>query len=367
MALDEAACSSATTITYLFLPLAHSFALLIQLGSFDLGGDDRLLGARPAEDHPEPGRGEADLLPVGAADLREDLHGRDRRRSRRPAASRSAIFNWAIGVGKKVRETRAQPASRPASCCASSTRSPTSRCSRRSAACSAARSAAAVTGAAPINPEILRFFDAAGVLVLEGWGMTETSTAATIATARRLQVRHGRQAVPRLRGEDRRRRRDPGQGPEHLPGLLQERGGDRARRSSTAGCTPATSARSTRTATSRSPAARRTSSSPRAARTSPRPTSRPRSSSTRCVSQCVVVGDRRPYLVALVTLDPEEARRSPRSTGCPTTRPSCAATPTMRAVDPGPRRQGQREVRPGRAGEEVRDPAPRPLPGDAAS
>ena len=40
----------------------------------------------------------------------------------------------------------------------------------------------AVTGAAPINPEILEFFDAAGVLVLEGWGMTETSTAATIAT-----------------------------------------------------------------------------------------------------------------------------------------------------------------------------------------
>jgi long-chain acyl-CoA synthetase len=39
----------------------------------------------------------------------------------------------------------------------------------------------AVTGAAPINPDILRFFDAAGVLVLEGWGMTETSTAATIS------------------------------------------------------------------------------------------------------------------------------------------------------------------------------------------
>jgi long-chain acyl-CoA synthetase len=38
----------------------------------------------------------------------------------------------------------------------------------------------AVTGAAPIAHEILEFFYACGVPVLEGWGMTETSTAATI-------------------------------------------------------------------------------------------------------------------------------------------------------------------------------------------
>jgi long-chain acyl-CoA synthetase len=37
----------------------------------------------------------------------------------------------------------------------------------------------AVTGAAPIAKEILEFFYACGVIVLEGWGMTETSTAAT--------------------------------------------------------------------------------------------------------------------------------------------------------------------------------------------
>jgi long-chain acyl-CoA synthetase len=40
----------------------------------------------------------------------------------------------------------------------------------------------AVTGAAPIAKEILEFFYACGVPVLEGYGMTETATAATVST-----------------------------------------------------------------------------------------------------------------------------------------------------------------------------------------
>ena len=139
--------------------------------------------------------------------------------------------------------------------------------------------------------------------------MTETSTAATISTPGGVQVRHGRQALPRAA-----RSRSPTTARSWSRARTSSRATTRTRRrpgrrSSTAGCTPATSARSTPTATSRSPAARRTSSSPRAARTSPPPTSRPRSSSTRWSRQCVVIGDRRPYLVALVTLDPEEAAK----------------------------------------------------------
>ena len=91
-------------IAYLFLPLAHSFALLIQLGSFDIGGDDRLLGARPAEDRPQPGRGQAALLPVGAADLREDLHDRDRRGRQAGRAQEADLLVGDRRSARKVRE-----------------------------------------------------------------------------------------------------------------------------------------------------------------------------------------------------------------------------------------------------------------------
>ena len=74
---------------------------------------------------------------------------------------------------------------------------------------------------------------------------------------------------------------------------------------STAGSTPATSASSTRTATSRSPAARRSCSSPPAARTSPRPCLEDRLRAHPLVSQCIVVGDQKPFIGALLTLDEE--------------------------------------------------------------
>jgi len=38
----------------------------------------------------------------------------------------------------------------------------------------------AMTGAAPVAKEMLEFFDACGVLVLEGWGLSETSALATV-------------------------------------------------------------------------------------------------------------------------------------------------------------------------------------------
>ena len=62
-----------------------------------------------------------------------------------------------------------------------------------------------LTGAAPIAQDVLEFFDACGVLILEGYGMTETTAAATLNTPEALPVRHGRAGAAGRGGVDRRR------------------------------------------------------------------------------------------------------------------------------------------------------------------
>ena len=104
MSLEQSVLE-AGRITYLYLPLAHSFALLIQLLSFDVGGVARLLGARPAEDPPQPGRGQAPLLPLRAADLREDLHRRDLEGGER---GRRAEGDLQLGGGRRPPSPRAR-------------------------------------------------------------------------------------------------------------------------------------------------------------------------------------------------------------------------------------------------------------------
>jgi long-chain acyl-CoA synthetase len=54
----------------------------------------------------------------------------------------------------------------------------------------------AVTGAAPIAPEILEFFYAAGVPVLEGWGMTETTAIGTVNLLDQIKFGTVGKAVP---------------------------------------------------------------------------------------------------------------------------------------------------------------------------
>src|SRR6266508_388620 len=166
-------------VTYLYLPLAHSFALLIQFGTFDLGAtlaywerDPMKIMANLAEVRPTyfPSVPRIFEKIYTAATANVDKEGGVKKR----------VFWWAIGVGRKVRE-RARQGKEPGLLLRKQYEIADRQVLSTIRGLFGGNLKLAVSGAAPINPEILRFFDAAGVLVLEGWGMTETSTAATVA------------------------------------------------------------------------------------------------------------------------------------------------------------------------------------------
>ncbi len=233
-------------LTYLYLPLAHSFALLVQLGTFDLGAALAFWERDPLKIMPNIAEVKPTYFPsvprifekiYTAATTKAEQAGGIQKTDLLVGDRASARRSARTSAGALVRAAAEAPAR-----------------NRRPAR--AVEHPQAVRGPAearrlrrradqPRHPALLRRRRRAGARGLGDDGDVDRGDDLDPGG---LQVRHGRQAVPRRRGEDRRRRRDPRQGAEHLPGLLQERGGDRARRSSTAGCTPATSARSTPTA-----------------------------------------------------------------------------------------------------------------------
>jgi long-chain acyl-CoA synthetase len=178
MALEESVLDRDST-TYLFLPLAHSFALLIQFLSFDLGGNIAYWEGDPLKIVPNLVEVKPDYFP-SVPRIFEKIYTAATSEVEKSGGLKKLVFNWAIGVGKKVRER--ERAGKPIGwLLRKQYEIADKQVLSKIRALFGGRIKNCVTGAAPINPEILRFFDAAGVLVLEGWGMTETSTAATVA------------------------------------------------------------------------------------------------------------------------------------------------------------------------------------------
>ena len=136
-----------------------------------------------------------------------------------------------------------------------------------------------ISGAAALNNDIAEWFNAAGVADPRGLRAHRDLGGRVREPPRRLPLRQRRAGAARHRGQVRRGRRDPDQGPRRDGGLPQPARGDRGqphRRRLAAHRRQGQP--STTTATCGSRAGSRTSSRPRAASTSPR---RPSSRSSR--------------------------------------------------------------------------------------
>src|SRR5260221_10876704 len=173
-------------VTYLYLPLAHSFALLIQLGSFDLGATIAYWERDPLKIMPNL----AELKPTyfpSVPRIFEKIYTLATSSMEKDGGLKKAIFDWSIRVGGQMREAE-RAGRKPGFLLRKQYEFADKQVLSKIRGLFGGKLRLAVSGAAPISPDILRFFDAAGVLVLEGWGMTETSTAATISSPEDFKI-----------------------------------------------------------------------------------------------------------------------------------------------------------------------------------
>jgi len=291
-------------VTYLYLPLAHSFALLIQLGSFDLGATIAYWERDPLKIMPNL----AELKPTyfpSVPRIFEKIYTLATSSMEKEGGLKKAIFDWSIRVGSKMREAE-RAGRKPGFLLRKQYEFADNKVLSKIRGLFGGKLRLAVSGAAPISPDILRFFDAAGVLVLEGWGMTETSTAATISSPEDFKIGTIGKPFPGCEIKIAEDGEILVKGPNVFQGYYKN---EEATRETIVngwlhtGDLGSIDADGFITITGRKKDIIITAGGKNITPANLEGEIKQHP----LVSQCVVVGDRRPYLVALVTLDPEEA------------------------------------------------------------
>ncbi len=188
--------------TYLYLPLAHVFALTAQLASYDQGTSIIYFGGNTREILPELIETKPTYLP-SVPRIFEKLYAAAMGMREASSEEEQQRLDRAIKLGVEVRRRRERGEEVPVELL-----EPFEQADRdvfeRVRQLFGGEVRQAVSGAAPIAPEILEFFYSAGVPVLEGWGMTETSAVGTVGTLDHFKFGTVGRAMPgvELRTED---------------------------------------------------------------------------------------------------------------------------------------------------------------------
>jgi long-chain acyl-CoA synthetase len=171
-AVEEPAALEGDELTYLFLPLAHAFALLIQFVVIDLGAVLTYWEKDPQKIIPNLMEVKPTYFP-SVPRIFEKLYT-----LARANAEDLDALDQAVAVGSKVRQMRERGEEVPAEL-EQAFQQADEKLFVNVRNLFGGRIRQCVTGAAPIAKEILEFFYACGVPIFEGYGMTETATAAT--------------------------------------------------------------------------------------------------------------------------------------------------------------------------------------------
>jgi long-chain acyl-CoA synthetase len=179
---------------FMFLPLAHVLARITQLTALQLGGTIvywQRDSTRLLDDLAETGPTHFPSVPR----VFEKIHARATSGIQEASAPKRALFRWALTTGAAVRD-RERRGGRPGALLRARHALADRLVLSKVRGLFGGRLQLALTGAAPIGREVLDFFDACGVPILEGYGMTETCAAATLNTPAALRFGTVGRALP---------------------------------------------------------------------------------------------------------------------------------------------------------------------------
>ncbi|MBV9800868.1 MAG: long-chain fatty acid--CoA ligase [Solirubrobacterales bacterium] len=181
-------------VTYLYLPLAHVFALITQLAITDQGATIVYFGRNTKQILPEIAETHPTYVP-SVPRIFEKLYAVATGMVERAGEEDRKRFRQAIEVGMQVRMLRRDGKPVPPELEQAFERAD-GEIFQRVRQLFGGQLRFAISGAAPIAPEILRFFYASGVPVLEGWGMTESMGIGTVGTLEHFKFGTVGRAVP---------------------------------------------------------------------------------------------------------------------------------------------------------------------------
>lgn len=176
-AIDAVNLLSSEDMLYLWLPLSHSFGKV-------------LLSAQLAIGYPAAVDGRIDKIidnlavvqPVWMASaprVFEKAHGRIITGIEQEGGIKAKLFDWAVGVGLQVSRLR-QSGREPSGLLALQHKLADALVLSKIRARFGGRLRFFVSGAAGLNSQIAEWFHGVGLLILEGWGLTETSAATCV-------------------------------------------------------------------------------------------------------------------------------------------------------------------------------------------
>jgi long-chain acyl-CoA synthetase len=165
-------------VLFIFLPLAHVLSRVAQMLTLDVGGTLAFWGRDKKKAMDEMREVEPTHFPA-VPRIFEKIY--EEARSRASGAIKEKLFEKAVDVGRQVRELERR-GEKPGLVLQKEYDLADAQILSKVRELFGSRLQFALTGAAPVAKEMLEFFDACGVLILEGYGATETSAVTTANT-----------------------------------------------------------------------------------------------------------------------------------------------------------------------------------------